>query len=67
MKARIGYFIPEFPGQTHIFLGRERQILAELGIETSLVSTRHPSKAISSHIWADEAQKNTAYLVPLGI
>jgi glycosyltransferase involved in cell wall biosynthesis len=67
MKARIGYFIPEFPGQTHIFFWREREILAELGIETALVSTRHPPKAIASHTWADEAQKNTAYLVPLRI
>jgi len=65
MKAQIGYFIPEFPGQTHIFLWRERQILAELGIETDLVSTRHPPRAIASHSWADDAQKNTVYLAPL--
>lgn len=65
MKARIGYFIPEFPGQTHIFFWRERQILSEIGIETSLVSTRRPPKAISSHTWAEEAQKDTAYLVPM--
>lgn len=67
MKTLIGYFIPEFPGQTHIFYWRERQILAELGIETSLVSTRCPPKAIASHVWANEAQQNTAYLVPFTI
>ena len=67
MKLRIGYFIPEFPGQTHIFLWRERQILAELGIETDIVSTRCPPKAIASHVWAADAKKNTAYLVPFGI
>lgn len=66
MKARIGYFVPEFPGQTHIFFWRERQVLTELGIETDLVSTRRPPQAIVSHTWANEAQKNTAYLVPLG-
>lgn len=65
MKARIGYLIPEFPGQTHIFYWRERQILTEIGIETGLVSTRRPPKAIASHSWAEEAQKNTDYLVPL--
>lgn len=65
MKERIGYFIPEFPGQTHIFFWRERQILSEIGIETSLVSTRRPPKAISSHTWAEEAQKDTDYLAPL--
>ncbi|MEG4802124.1 glycosyltransferase family 4 protein [Microcoleus sp. ARI1-B5] len=64
MKAKIGYFLPQFPGQTHIFLWRERQILAELGIETDLVSTQPPVKALSSHLWAEEARKNTVYLFP---
>lgn len=67
MKARIGYLVPEFPGQTHIFLWRERQALAEIGIEADLVSTRCPPKAIASHSWAEEAQKNTDYLVPFTI
>lgn len=67
MKARIGYFIPEFPGQTHIFLWRERQILAELGIETDIVSTRRPPQAIVSHLWAEAAQRNTVYLVPFAL
>ena len=66
MKARIGYFPPEFPGQTHIFLWREIHALSELGIECDLVSTRHPPKAIVSHSWSEEAQKNTTYLVPFG-
>lgn len=66
MNTRIGYFIPEFPGQTHIFLWRERQVLAELGIEADLLSTRCPPKSIASHTWAASAQKNTAYLIPLG-
>lgn len=65
MKAKIGYFIPEFPGQTHIFFWRERQVLSEIGIETALVSTRRPPQTIASHSWAEEAQKETAYLMPL--
>lgn len=64
MNARIGYFIPEFPGQTHIFFWRERAILTELGVEADLVSTQRPAKGIASHVWADDAQKNTVYLVP---
>jgi colanic acid/amylovoran biosynthesis glycosyltransferase len=67
MNARIGYFIPEFPGQTHIFLWRERAILTELGVEADLVSTQRPAKGIASHVWADDAKKNTVYLVPFTI
>lgn len=63
MKMQIGYLVPEFPGQTHIFYWRERQALSALGIETQLISTRLPPKAIASHTWADEAQKQTDYLV----
>jgi colanic acid/amylovoran biosynthesis glycosyltransferase len=66
MKVRIGYFPPEFPGQTHIFLWREIHALCELGIESDLVSTRRPPKAIVSHSWSEEAQKNTTYLIPFG-
>lgn len=63
---KIGFFIPEFPGQTHIFLWRERQALAELGIEAELISTRPPPRAVASHSWAAEAQAQTRYLMPLG-
>ena len=62
---RIGFFIPEFPGQTHIFLWRERQALAELGIEADLISTRPPPRAVASHSWAADAQARTRYLLPL--
>lgn len=67
MKAKIGYFIPEFPGQTHNFMWREREILTELGFEADLVSTKRPVKGLASHVWADDAQKNTDYLVPFTI
>lgn len=62
---RIGFFIPEFPGQTHIFLWRERQALAELGVDADLVSTRPPPRKVASHSWASEAQARTRYLMPL--
>jgi hypothetical protein len=38
----IGYLIPEFPGQTHIFFWREIQELRQLGIQPELVSTQPP-------------------------
>lgn len=67
MKGIVGYFIPEFPGQTHIFLWREREVLIDLGIQVDIVSTRPPAKGLASHVWANEAQKNTFYLVPFTI
>ncbi|OHV84987.1 exopolysaccharide biosynthesis GT4 family glycosyltransferase EpsE [Rhizobium sp. LCM 4573] len=66
MTQKIGFFIPEFPGQTHIFLWREHQALAELGIEAEFVSTSHPPKAVASHSWAEEARGKTSYLLPFG-
>jgi glycosyltransferase involved in cell wall biosynthesis len=63
MKARIGYLVPEFPGQTHTWIWRDRRALAELGVEADLVSTRRPKLIV--HAWAEEAQRLTHYLVPL--
>lgn len=63
MKARIGYLVPEFPGQTHTWIWRDRRALEELGIEADLVSTRRPKLVI--HDWAEKAQELTHYLVPL--
>jgi glycosyltransferase involved in cell wall biosynthesis len=62
---RIGYLIPQFPGQTHSFFWRERQALKDLGIETCLISTSSPPPGIISHDWSRQAQSETAYLVPL--
>ena len=64
---RIGYLIPEFPGQTHIFFWRERQALHELGIEADLVSTRSPPQRIVSHSWSERAIAETEYLYPVGL
>jgi glycosyltransferase involved in cell wall biosynthesis len=64
MHTRIGYLIPEFPGQTHVFIWRERRHLARLGVETCLISTRPPPREIVSHAWAGDAAAQTAYLAP---
>ncbi len=64
MTPRFGYFVPEFPGQTHIFFWRELKALKELGVEPDLVSTRKPARAIISHSWAEEVMRRTTYLAP---
>lgn len=64
---RIGYLIPEFPGQTHIFFWREMNALRARGVEPELVSTRPPPRGIISHSWAQEAMARTAYLAPPGV
>lgn len=38
MKAKIGYFIPEFFSQMHIFLWREIASLESMGVDIDLVS-----------------------------
>jgi glycosyltransferase involved in cell wall biosynthesis len=62
MKARIGYLVPEFPGQTHTWIWRERRALEQLGIEVDLVSTRRPK--LVCHEWSEQAMSLTHYLVP---
>jgi colanic acid/amylovoran biosynthesis glycosyltransferase len=64
-RRPVGYLIPEFPGQTHIFFWREMGALRTAGIEPELVSTRLPSRSIISHDWAEEAMRLTEYLFPL--
>jgi len=61
---RIGYLIPEFPGQTHIFFWRERRELQHRGIDAELISTRRPPPGIVSHEWSSEAARQTRYLYP---
>jgi colanic acid/amylovoran biosynthesis glycosyltransferase len=64
MNTRIGYLVPEFPGQTHIFFWREIEALKTMGIEPEMISTRHPPANIVSHTWASSAQQQTTYLFP---
>ncbi len=63
---KIGYFIPEFPGQTHNFVWRELAALQARGLEPELVSTRRPPRKLLSHSWAYEAMARTVYLAPPG-
>jgi colanic acid/amylovoran biosynthesis glycosyltransferase len=64
---RIGYLVPEFPAQTHIFFWREISALREAGIETVLISTRKPAPGIMSHRWAEAAMRDTHYLLAVDV
>lgn len=59
---KIGYLVPQFPGQTHIFFWREVIELEKRGVELALFSTTPPPKGLISHDWSDTAMARTDYL-----
>ncbi len=61
---KIGYLVPEFPGQSHTYFWRELKALRERGIEPELVSTRRPPLGVIAHTWALDASARTDYLTP---
>lgn len=67
--TRIGFLIPEFPGQTHAFFIRERAELKKAGIDAVLISTQKPvaGAGLAKHDWAEQAAAETTYLYPLGL
>jgi colanic acid/amylovoran biosynthesis glycosyltransferase len=58
----LGYLVPQFPGQTHIFFWREIADLEHLGAVPHLLSTRPPPPGLVSHDWSDAAIARTTYL-----
>jgi glycosyltransferase involved in cell wall biosynthesis len=65
-RVRIGYFVPEFPAQTHIFFWREVNALRELGTDVVLISTRKPAEKTIAHAWSTQAMSSTQYLLDSG-
>ena len=61
-RLRIGYLVPQFPGQTHIFFWREVQVLERMGHTVDLLSTRMPPSGLISHDWSQDAIARTTYL-----
>ncbi|MEM9581455.1 MAG: colanic acid biosynthesis glycosyltransferase WcaL, partial [Pseudomonadota bacterium] len=53
---RMGYFVPQFPGQTHIFFWREIAELENRGVRVHLLSTQPPPKGLIAHDWSAEAK-----------
>ncbi len=58
----IGYLVPQFPGQTHIFFWREIEALERMGHDVRLFSTRVPPPGLIAHSWSDAAIARTTYL-----
>ncbi len=62
---RIGYLIPEFPGQTHIWIWREIVHMREWGAQINIFSTRRASQDTAArHAFAQAAVEETCYLWP---
>jgi len=64
---RLGYVVPEFPGQTHGFFWRELGALGQLHVSPDVVSTRRPAGQSAKQEWAAEAQALTTYLSPISV
>lgn len=61
----IGYVIPEWPGQTHLWIWREVSHLREFGATVRLFSTRRPPERDKAlHAFAGQAMSETTYLWP---
>ncbi|WP_080458009.1 exopolysaccharide biosynthesis GT4 family glycosyltransferase EpsE [Roseovarius sp. A-2] len=58
----LGYLVPQFPGQTHIFFWRELAELERLGVAPHILSTRPPPEGLISHEWSEAAMARTTYL-----
>lgn len=64
----IGYVIPEWPGQTHLWIWREICHLREFGASVRLFSTRRPpDRDKARHAFADKAIAETTYLWPASL
>lgn len=64
----IAYLIPEFPGQTHIWMWREISHLREWGVDVRLFSTRKPRESEKArHRFAESASTQTTYIMPIGV
>jgi glycosyltransferase involved in cell wall biosynthesis len=61
---RLGYLVPEFPRQTHIFFWRECEQLRRRGVEPVFLSTRRPPPAACPHAFRDVAAAATHYVFP---
>jgi glycosyltransferase involved in cell wall biosynthesis len=61
---RLGYLVPEFPRQTHIFFWRECEQLRRRGVEPIFLSTRKPPPSACPHEFRDRAAAATHYVFP---
>lgn len=59
-----GYFVPEFPSQTHAFFWREIGAMEDAGEELVLYSSRRPDPRACPHSFAEAARNRTHYVFP---
>ena len=62
----MGYLIPEWPGQSHVWAWREICHLRELGLNVTILSTQEP-KELGKHDFTFVAHAETVYLWPISI
>jgi len=63
-SVKIGYLVPEFPGQTHGFFWREVLAIEAAGETVDIFSTRRP-KVAASHGFSETASARTQYLADI--
>lgn len=64
---KLGYLVPQFPGQTHIFFWREILNLEAMDVDPVLFSTTPPPEGLVSHLWSKGAMSRTEYLASRSI
>ena len=62
IAPKIGYLVPQFPGQTHIFFWREVAQMEKRGAQVRIFSTRPPPEGLIAHDWSAAAMTRTRYL-----
>jgi glycosyltransferase involved in cell wall biosynthesis/GT2 family glycosyltransferase len=60
----LGYLVPEFPSQTHVFFWREVEALRQAGVRVHMISSRRPEPGACRHEFAAAAARQTYYLYP---
>lgn len=65
-RPKLGYLVPDFPGQTHTNCWSEIAALEERGVEVAVFSTRPPAPALMPHDWGRAARARTIWLDPGG-
>ncbi len=64
---RIGYLIPEFPGQTHIWMWREIEWLRRWAEDVHVFSTQKPKRDRARHAFAQISEPITTFLWPVPV
>ncbi len=64
---KLGYLVPQFPGQTHAFFWREATAIEGWGIPVAFMSTRPTLADENPHAFDAEARTRTHYAFPLSL